>query len=94
MSHGRTAATRGGNRLPWQGPGTYAPLQTPGWHLIGRGALSEAARAWAAGHGLPATAATATGTEVYLVRPDGYVGLAAARFEAPVFDDYAARWIV
>ena len=73
----------GGMRLPWTPGPRYEALRPAGWHLLHIGPVSAAAT-WAASQKLPATeiapAAHETPGTVYLVRPDGYIGLVAAAF--------------
>jgi 2-polyprenyl-6-methoxyphenol hydroxylase-like FAD-dependent oxidoreductase len=94
LSQGHTAAAAGGQRLPW-GPGRYHALRAPGWHLLHTGP-SPAAMVWAAarGHGaiqVVPVAGEPAGT-VYLVRPDGYLGLVTDAFSEAVFSAYAEQW--
>ena len=95
LSQGRAGAVAGGQRLPWAA-GRYAELRPVGWHLLHVGNAPEA-RAWAAAHALAATElalpAPETPGTVYLVRPDGYVGLAAVAFTEAAFTAYARQWL-
>jgi 2-polyprenyl-6-methoxyphenol hydroxylase-like FAD-dependent oxidoreductase len=93
LSEGEAGSVRGGDRLPWVKPedGTssdnFAPLSSLGWQLHVYGdASSELAEACAS-RGLPlhvfpwrpaASSAGLSRNAAYLIRPDGYVGLADA----------------
>lgn len=85
-----------GVRLPWA-PGRYDALRQPGWQLLSIGPARAALAAWCQQWQLPLRAVAAapgeTAGTVYLVRPDGYVGLVAPAFSAAEFDAYAARWL-
>ncbi len=91
LSQGRA----GGRRLPWA-PGRYGALRPAGWHVLSVGPAPAALGAWAQARALPlAQAAPAAGEvpgTVYLVRPDGYVGLAAPAFSEAAFSAYATQW--
>lgn len=95
LSQGHTAMARGGMRLPWAA-GRYQTLRRVGWQLLCLGPPPASLQAWASQQALPLTTLLATKTETpgtaYLVRPDGYVGLAAPFSEAE-FDAYARRWL-
>lgn len=95
LSQGQAAAVAGGQRLPWA-PGRYEALRPAGWHLLHVGP-NPAARTWAATQGLPATevapAAGEAAGAVYLMRPDAYVGQAAATFAEAAFSAYARQWL-
>jgi hypothetical protein len=68
---------RGGDRFPPR------PGDGVGWRLVG--VVGEEAEAWCRKLGID----FAVGEEgARLIRPDGYVGLAAGRFEAAAFDRY------
>jgi hypothetical protein len=95
LSQGRTGGVAGGQRLPWAA-GRYEALRPVGWHLLHIGPV-PAAQAWAAAHNLAATqiapAAAETLGTVYLMRPDGYVGLVASKFDEAEFTTYARQWL-
>ncbi|MGY3087484.1 2-polyprenyl-6-methoxyphenol hydroxylase-like FAD-dependent oxidoreductase [Hymenobacter sp. UYAg731] len=95
LSEGRAGNVAGGQRLPWAA-GRYEALRPVGWHLLHVGPVL-AARAWAAAHAVAATevapAAAETPGTVYLVRPDGYVGLVSAAFNEAEFTAYARQWL-
>ncbi|MDB5234721.1 MAG: hypothetical protein JWR44_1714 [Hymenobacter sp.] len=95
LSQGRVAEVSGGMRLPWA-PGRYAALRPPGWHVLCVGPGPEALATWTQAHGLPLTEAAPTAQEVpgtvYVVRPDGYLGLTAPSFDEKVFSDYITQW--
>lgn len=95
LSQGRVRAVAGGMRLPWAAGPRYAALRPAGWHLLLIGPV-PAAETWAKAHHLRATAVSLAPGEmpgvVYLVRPDGYVGLVAMAFSEAVFTAYARKW--
>lgn len=105
LSRGRAGNVRGGDRLPWvelDEGSNFAALQSLTWQVHVYGEPSSAMRAWCKHHGLAlhtfpytpkAARAGLTENALYLVRPDGYVGLAAAHFEPEVFETYAGRWL-
>ncbi|HET6281092.1 MAG TPA: FAD-dependent monooxygenase [Polyangia bacterium] len=91
LSVGRAGHVRGGDRLPWvagakqDGADNFTPLTSLDWQLHVYGEASLALQAAAAAHSLPVhtfrwTAEVAGAgllqNAAYLVRPDGYVGLA------------------
>lgn len=105
LSVGRAGRVRGGDRLPWVplGEGSnFDALRSLRWQLHVYGAPSPEVLAWCAAREVPlhAFAFTAAARRVglardacYLVRPDGYVGLAAPRFDPQQAATYAARWL-
>lgn len=97
LSQGRAGRVVGGQRLPWVAGPRYAALRPAGWHLLHVGPVPAAA-AWAKAHQIPATellpVAGETSGTVYLVRPDSYIGLAAATFNEAEFGGYAAQWAI
>jgi hypothetical protein len=101
-SAGRIAA---GDRLPWlrqeDGTDNFAPLRSLAWHAQIHGEPGvETARACAeAGLALQrfpwSAAAAASGfarDAFYLIRPDGYVALAAPGAAGQTLRDYQRRW--
>lgn len=96
LSQGSAAHVSGGMRLPWA-PGRYQALRTPGWQVLCAGPGSEATAAWARAHGLLLTEiipmAQETPGTLYLLRPDGYVGLVASSFDEKVFSAYLTQWV-
>jgi hypothetical protein len=91
LSVGRAGDVRAGDRLPWvrltRGHDNFAPLASPEWHAHVYGApprgVAEACRDLALPlhvfEWLPAMRrAGFRRAALYVVRPDGYVGLAAA----------------
>lgn len=96
LSQGSAAHVSGGMRLPWA-PGRYQALRTPGWQVLCAGPGPEATAAWASAHGLLPTEAAPTAQEtpgaLYLLRPDGYVGLMAPSFDEKVFSAYLMQWV-
>ncbi|HEV7224142.1 MAG TPA: FAD-dependent monooxygenase [Pirellulales bacterium] len=104
LSAGAAGGVRGGDRLPWVeiGPGedNFAPLAPPAWqvHVYGepRAGLAEAC----AELGLPLhqfawqaemQKAGLSRAALYLIRPDGYVGLADSRADPQRLRDYLGR---
>jgi 2-polyprenyl-6-methoxyphenol hydroxylase-like FAD-dependent oxidoreductase len=101
MSEGRAGAVHGGGRLPWATLGgdtdNFAPLDSMRWqvHVYGKPRSEIESLCRDRGVTLHAFPWRATlrrsGLErnaVYLVRPDGYVGLADPRAEAAVLSAY------
>ena len=103
LSQGVAGRVHGGDRLPWvpaAGAGAddnYAPLAARQWQLYVYGVASEATRAISqrtglALHELPCSPAAAHAgvheNTVYLVRPDGYVGMIAPQARAADIEDY------
>ncbi len=104
ISTGAAGKVRGGDRLPYV-PGAdgdnYAPLRSMDWqvHVYGEARVDLAAALTRLGIPLHAfswsAAAKAAGLErdaAYLVRPDGYVAVAAAAKDAAVVERYFAEW--
>ena len=101
LSAGKAGTVAGGDRLPWvRDADNFAALTEMDWQLHVYGepqvALTEAAQT----RGLPLRAfawsedARLAGLKqnaAYLVRPDGYVGIAADDDPIAALDDYAAR---
>jgi 2-polyprenyl-6-methoxyphenol hydroxylase-like FAD-dependent oxidoreductase len=92
LSAGRAGEVHGGDRLPWVPagdgePDNFVPLKSLDWQLHVYGDAPAGATALSASRALPlhvfrwSPPADAVGLErnaLYLVRPDGYVGLATA----------------
>jgi 2-polyprenyl-6-methoxyphenol hydroxylase-like FAD-dependent oxidoreductase len=103
LSSGRAGKVRAGDRLPWTGvagPDNFAPLASLDWQVQVHGALDPAVSAACARLGLPvhvldwskgARRAGIRRDGLYLVRPDGYVGLAMETPSAAALDSYAAE---
>jgi 2-polyprenyl-6-methoxyphenol hydroxylase-like FAD-dependent oxidoreductase len=90
LNEGRAGAVRGGDRLPWVpsagGTDNFAPLTSLDWQVHVYGAADEGLRAACEARRLPvhvfafddrAAQAGVARDAAYVVRPDGYVGLAA-----------------
>jgi 2-polyprenyl-6-methoxyphenol hydroxylase-like FAD-dependent oxidoreductase len=106
LSAGRAGRVRGGDRLPWvplaDGSSNFEPLTARRWQVHVHGTPGAELEAWCARHDLPlevfpftreATGRTGLAEDaVYLVRPDGHVGLAAEAFLASAFDAYWQRY--
>ncbi len=105
LSAGRAGRVRGGDRLPWVSDGAtsnFDALKSLGWQIHVYGTPNPKLLAWGTARGLrlyafPFTRAARRAGLVkgalYLMRPDGYVGLAAPRFEQASLDTYAERWL-
>ncbi|CAA9572259.1 MAG: Putative monooxygenase STM1546 [uncultured Truepera sp.] len=105
LSTGQAGRVRGGDRLPWVPDGAssnYGALKSLDWQLHVYGSLTSEVQTWCAAWGLPlhvfpfsrvARRAGLTQNALYLVRPDGYVGMAVPRFEQASLDAYAERWL-
>jgi len=101
LSAGRAGAVRGGDRLPWIGGlDNFAPLRSLDWQLHAYGAIGPAIASAAERIGVPvhafkwsddARSAGFARDAAYLVRPDGYVGLAIEDDDAGRFESYAKR---
>jgi 2-polyprenyl-6-methoxyphenol hydroxylase-like FAD-dependent oxidoreductase len=101
LSEGRAGAVRGGDRLPWLPLGedtdNFGPLASMGWQVHVYGMPRPEIESLCRDRDLPLHAFAwraelrASGLRrdaVYLVRPDGYVGLADARADARVLAAY------
>lgn len=95
LSRGHASEVGGGMRLPWSAE-RYEALRPAGWHMLCAGPAPAGLTGWAKARGVPLLAVPPTAAErsaaVYLVRPDGYVGLAAASFSEATFSAYARQW--
>lgn len=103
LSEGAAGAVRGGDRLPWVEDGAgdnFAPLASLDWQAHVYGALDPVLQAEAARLGLPlhrfarSAAAKTAGLRLdalYVVRPDGHVGYAAADQKDARLADYFQR---
>jgi hypothetical protein len=90
LSHGSAGKVRGGDRLPWAAGAAidnFAPTGTVDWQVHVYGAASDALSTWCHHAGLLLRVfdwerahehAGLTRDALYLVRPDGYVGLVDA----------------
>jgi FAD binding domain len=85
LSEGRAGRVRGGDRLPWVPADNFGPLTSLDWQVHIYGTAAPGIGEVCGGRGLVLhtfpwqSAASRAGLErgaVYLVRPDGYVGLA------------------
>ena len=103
LSEGRAGDVQGGDRLPWLAsttPDNFAPLRSNDWQLHVYGELAPDLASAAAALSLPvhvftwgedAKAAGFHRDAFYLIRPDGYVGLALPRQDPEPLGAYAAR---
>lgn len=98
LNQGAAGPVSAGDRLPWGPAPRYELLRQPGWHLLSLGEPAAEARHWAARRRMPLTAVAPGPGEragaLYLVRPDGYLGLVLPRFEAAALSAYADEWQV
>jgi 2-polyprenyl-6-methoxyphenol hydroxylase-like FAD-dependent oxidoreductase len=103
LSEGEAGSVRGGDRLPWLGGGmdNFAPLRSLDWQVQVYGDVAPDMSAACAGLRLPlhsfgwSDGAHDRGFErgaLYLVRPDGYVALAASENAAEQLAAYVARF--
>jgi 2-polyprenyl-6-methoxyphenol hydroxylase-like FAD-dependent oxidoreductase len=101
LSQGRAGAVHGGDRLPWarlvDGTDNFAALASLGWQVHVYGTPRAQIESLCRDRGLPLHAFAwraelrSSGLQrdaLYLVRPDGYVGLADPRADARVLADY------
>jgi 2-polyprenyl-6-methoxyphenol hydroxylase-like FAD-dependent oxidoreductase len=100
LSEGRAGRVAGGDRLPWIPADNFRPLDSLDWqvHVYGEAgaAVREACdRRGLALHSFPWQSAVARAglarDAVYLVRPDGYVGLADASRTPATLEGYLDR---
>ena len=104
LSDGSAGRVHAGDRLPWvEGADNFAPLASLGWQIHVYGTAAATLRAFAAGVGLPVhewpwTAETAgpgsSGTRLYLVRPDGYIGFARPSQDLDGVRGYLTRFAI
>ena len=104
LSAGSIAGARAGDRLPWvesQGSDNFAPLTSLGWQIHVYGKTSPALEQVAAAHRVPvhvfewSNAARRAGLRedaIYVIRPDGYIGMATSKDESQALDEYLRRW--
>ncbi len=104
LSKGSAGRVEGGARLPWvagSDEDNFTPLRSLDWqvHVYGRAAEAVEAtctRSGVALHVFDWTGATARAglarDAVYVLRPDGYVGLALAVADDAALTDYLGRW--
>src|SRR5262249_32196941 len=93
LSQGRAGEVHGGDRLPWvpagdSEPDNFAPLGSLDWQLHVYGEAPAGTAGVSSARALPlhvfrwsdtATEAGLVRNALYLIRPDGYVGLATER---------------
>jgi hypothetical protein len=103
ISEGAAGAVRGGDRLPWaEGPrgGNYARLTSLDWQIHVYGKADPALAAVATAHTIPVHELAFTTSvrrarlredAMYLVRPDGHVGLAQAKQDPARLESYLTR---
>ena len=102
MSEGRSGAVQGGDRLPWVAPplngsDNFAPLTSLDWQVHVYGEASREMQAVCTERALPlhvfpwreeCRRAGLLRDAVYLVRPDGYIGVADPRARTAVLTSY------
>ncbi|MGO4704696.1 FAD-dependent monooxygenase [Microvirga sp. 2MCAF38] len=98
VSIGRAGGVDGGDRLPWVEPsGNFAPLTSLDWQIHVYGVASDALKKAAEERRIPlhvfawshaAEKAQLEKDGLYLVRPDGHVGLASAGQDIEALDIY------
>ncbi|HVK13731.1 MAG TPA: FAD-dependent monooxygenase [Gemmataceae bacterium] len=96
------AVVRAGDRLPWvEGADNFAPLTSLDWQVHVYGTAAAGLRTFAAGVELPvhewawSDAARHAGlaeNALYLVRPDGYIGLARGTQDVEALRSYLGRF--
>jgi len=104
LSEGKAGTVRGGDRLPWvpmRECDNFAPLKSLEWQVHVYGTVDAALRTMAAETGMPvhgfewSVAAERAGLQrdaFYLVRPDGYVALAAEDQDPARLAEYLRQW--
>ena len=102
LSDGWAGRVRAGDRLPWvEGADNYGPLESLGWQVHVYGTAATALREFATRERLPlhewpwTAAARRAGFErdaLYLVRPDGHVGLARRTPDVEGLRSYLLRF--
>jgi len=105
LSRGQTQNLKAGDRLPWVAPPSrdtpdnFTPLESLDWQIHIYGECAHDVKAFCEQRDLPLhtfewskQAATAGLTEnaLYLVRSDGYIGLAAPDASIGAIDEYLA----
>ncbi|WP_303311284.1 FAD-dependent monooxygenase [Hymenobacter sp. BT730] len=96
LSVGGASNADAGERLPWQADGRFEALRVTGWQLMAVGEPTQEVQEWASQRELPFTVLRPMPGEtpgtLYLLRPDGYLGLVAPQFEEVQFSAYADHW--
>ncbi|MFC4453659.1 FAD-dependent monooxygenase [Deinococcus sonorensis] len=106
LSQGAVGRVRGGQRLPWvpqaDGRSNFDRLRSLSWQVHTYGPPAPDVLSWCAQQALPlhvfptTSASRRAGLDplgIYLMRPDGYVGLALPTFDRAALDRYVARWV-
>ena len=109
LSEGKAGRVRGGDRLPWvsqqnlgERTDNFAPLASMQWQIHVYGVASDALRAECAARlvqlfafpfGSHEQKAGLMRNAAYVVRPDGYVGLAEPNGDAANVSKYLDRWV-
>jgi 2-polyprenyl-6-methoxyphenol hydroxylase-like FAD-dependent oxidoreductase len=99
LSSGKAGKVKGGDRLPWTGD-NFESLSALQWQLHCYGEPRPEIRDWCAQHDIPLTiypwnpAARQMGLRrnaIYVIRPDGHVGLAQAKANVAEINAYFKR---
>ena len=89
LSGGKAGRIQGGDRLPWvdepDGADNFGPLRSLAWQVHVYGEPRPGVREACARAGLERDA-------FYLIRPDGYVGLAAPGHDLRALTDFLAKY--
>ncbi len=105
LSVGQAGRVKGGVRLPWvqnEHGSNFDALRSLRWQLHVYGVPTPELLTWSGRHDLPlhvfpssreAAHAGLADSAIYLVRPDGYVGLALPRFNTATLDAYVGHWL-
>ena len=105
LSCGRTGKLRGGERLPWvktADGSNFDALKSLDWQVHVYGAAHTDLSSWCAERNLPLRTFPHTKASqkvglvenaIYLIRPDGHIGLALPTFEQGSLEAYAERWL-
>ncbi len=105
LSEGKAGRIRGGDRLPWLplngGSGNFLPLAQRCWQVHHYGDADAGLSAFCKEQGVPLLVFPAgkTGSKTtigygatFVVRPDGYIGLALAQADTAKILSYCERW--
>jgi len=105
LSEGKSGRVQGGDRLPWVevggGRDNHESLGELSWQVHSYGDLGGEMRKGLEGKGLPVHVLSWTGAcekqgfvkdQLYLVRPDGHVGMVCGQAEVETLYAYLERW--
>ena len=105
LSEGQAGRVRGGERLPWvrlEDSSNFDTLKSLEWQLHVYGKAPISLESWCRARALPlhvlpftpaARHAGLAKDALYLVRPDGYIGLALPTFREEELTRYVVRWV-